>query len=348
MWVSISSVAIAQSCSSGPNNSNFVFFNGCQSGTSYSLTGNYTITVGNNSTVKINGDVTINGTLTVDMLGSGSILEVISPYTLTATNITFSGSATGKNLIVDGPSAKIVVSNTLNFGGLNLDIDTNGTTGGSITAGSVTGGANTTCSSDGNCPTFHAGSCTGGGVCSGQGLPITLTSFSALSKSESIYLKWTTSSEINFNYFSVQKSGNGEVFDELTQVRGNGTTNEKHDYSFEDINPVLGRSYYRISSIDFDGFTETFPAVSVEYHGPKNFYISPNPADGGQVNAQLNFEETDSKASITIYDNTGSLVSKFATDGAGKISLDSQLRGGIYLARYTSSNFTGTVRFLVK
>src|ERR1043165_2651430 len=81
--------AAGQSCSDGPSDGNQSFFTFCQTGSSLTYTGNYTITIGNGITMSINGNVTINGTLTIDMLGSASILEVLSPYTLRATNMTF-------------------------------------------------------------------------------------------------------------------------------------------------------------------------------------------------------------------------------------------------------------------
>jgi hypothetical protein len=147
--------AVGQSCTDGPSDGNQTFFTFCQAGSSYSYTGNYAITVGNGITLTINGNVTINGTLTINMLGSTSILEVQSPYTLRATNMTFSGSATAKNLVVDGPGGKIVVDNTLDFGGLSIDLDGSG----NISAGTITGAGNISCNNDSNCPNVSASSC---------------------------------------------------------------------------------------------------------------------------------------------------------------------------------------------
>ncbi len=345
----LSMLGYSQSCTTSTNDNNQLFFTVCQAGSSYTLTGNYTLTASNNSTIKINGNVTINGTLTINMVGSGSIVEVLSPYTLTATNITFTGSATGKNLVVDGPSAKIVVSGTLNFGGLNLDIDTNGTAGGSISAGAVTGGGNTTCASDGNCPTFTAGSCSGGGICnSGSGLPVTVTEFFGHTEGSKVVLKWSTGSELNFDYFEVEHSDNAVDFKSIGKVSGHGTSNIKHDYFFEDEKPLVGKNYYRLKSVDFDGFTEYFNVVAIDYSDEKYFRISPNPSDGNSIGFELNFIP-DNTASVVIYDNLGMTVGySTVTESRQSVVISNSLKSGIYYAKFIGSDFTKVERFVVR
>jgi hypothetical protein len=335
------------SCTDNPSDGNMTFFSFCQAGSSYTYTGNYLITVGNGITLTINGNVTINGTLTINLLGSTSILEVLSPYTLHATNMTFSGSATAKNLIVDGPSGKIVVDNTLNFGGLSIDLDGSG----NISAGTITGADNISCNNDSNCPNTTASSCSpsGSSFCTAGGfvLPIELEFFKGEISNESVALSWSTSTEINFDYFSVERSGDGKTFNEIGQIKGHGTTNTQHNYSYEDNNPIVGRSYYRLTSNDFDGYQQVFKVVSMDYQGEKSFSVSPNPSDGTAVRLNFNFEnETDGQ--VTIYDNVGSVIGSYPMASTGSINFSRTLTSGIYMAKYTSMSFTKTERFLVK
>lgn len=342
-----SKYAVAQSCSDGPSDGNQSFFTFCQSGSSYTYTGNYSITVGNGITFKINGNVTIIGTLTINLLGSTSIMEVLSPYTLHATNMTFSGSATAKNLVVDGPSGKIIVDNTLDFGGLTIDLDGSG----SISAGAITGAGNISCNSDGSCPTTTAGSCSpsGSSFCTTGGfvLPIELLFFKGDVSGESVALSWSTATEINFDYFSVQRSGDGKTFDEIAQIKGHGTTNKQHSYKYLDTDPIIGRSYYRLISNDFDGYQQVFNVVSMEYQGDKKFSISPNPSDGTSVNLNFNFAN-ETEGQVTIYDNVGSVIGTYHVASNGAISFNHALTTGIYMAKYTSMTFSRTERFLVK
>ncbi|HTH58182.1 MAG TPA: T9SS type A sorting domain-containing protein, partial [Cyclobacteriaceae bacterium] len=334
----------AQSCSDGPSDGNQSFFTFCQTGSSLNYTGAYAITVGNGITLTINGNVTINGTLTISMVGSTSILHILSPYTLHVTNMTFSGSATAKNIVVDGPSGKIVVDNTLDFGGLSIDLDG----AGSISAGSITGAGNISCNGDGNCPSTTAGSCSPSGstFCTTGGfvLPVELLYFKNDVSDESVTLSWATASELNFDYFSLERSSDGKVFEEIAQVKGNGTTNKAHTYSYKDDNPLIGLSYYRLTSIDFDGYRETFTAVSASYRGPKRFTISPNPSDGSSIKLNINFAD-ETNGQVIVYNNMGSIMGTYPVTSNGSINFPQTLTAGVYMARYTSTSFTSTERF---
>src|SRR5689334_1640377 len=77
-------------CSTTGNASFFSACNAGSTGSSLTYTGDYTMTVKSNTTLQINGNVTINGTLTIDVsTGNSTELEILSPYTLKATNVIF-------------------------------------------------------------------------------------------------------------------------------------------------------------------------------------------------------------------------------------------------------------------
>ena len=66
----------------------------------------------------------------------------------------------------------------------------------------------------------------------------------------------------------------------MEQVKGHGNTKERKDYSFENRNPLLGKNYYRLKSVDFDGNSEYSKVVLMEYAGEKTFVVAPNPIAG--------------------------------------------------------------------
>jgi hypothetical protein len=332
-------------CTAPQNDSNYLFFSNCQTGPSYTVTGNYYIDVMNNTTIKINGNLTINGTLTINFQSNSASIEVLNGFTLTATNITFSGNPTGKTIIVDGPSGKITVPGTLDFGGRNIDIDGSGT----ISAGTVTGGANVTCAAgDADCPGITVtGSCTGGGICSDGGLPIQLSSFSAESSKDAVELKWSTSTELNFDYFSIERSSNGENFSELAKVSGHGTSKEIHKYSYEDSRPFIGKNYYRLKSVDFDGYEESFNTVSIKFLGEKQFDVAPNPSNGQGVSFIFNFPVED-ESTVTVFDNLGIVMGAFNVTDDRSISFQNTLKSGVYYAKFSSPSLSKVARFVVK
>jgi hypothetical protein len=86
-------------------------------------------------------------------------------------------------------------------------------------------------------------------------LPVTLLSFTAekVSASNAISLKWATSSEINSNFFEVEKSADGTVFSAIGKVAAKGTINAESNYYFIDNSPLSGNNYYRLKQVDVDG-----------------------------------------------------------------------------------------------
>jgi hypothetical protein len=176
-------------------------------------------------------------------------------------------------------------------------------------------------------------------------LPITLISFIAKAEQKSIDLKWSTASELNFDYFNLEKSSDGKDFNSIAKIKGHGTTNNRHDYSFEDNLPLIGKNYYRLTSVDFDNYQETFYVIVQDYSGEKEFEISPNPSNGRTIDLHFNFDTKDGQ--VVIYDNIGSVVESFYNAESGELTFASALKNGIYFAKYSAPSFTKAIRFLV-
>ncbi len=329
-------------CSAGTNDRNFFTF--CQSGTSYTYTGDYEMNIGQGGSITINGNVTINGTLTINFTGNDAFLRISSGFKLLATNVIINNSNPAKVLDIDGT---FEITQNLDFNGENIDMDG----GGSLTAGSITDAGNVTCASEGDCPSVSAGSCTGGGLCS-EGcpanctLPVTLIGFWLSENSTQISLSWATASELNFDYFSLERSANGKDFIEIAQIPGHGTTNERHDYSFEDRFPLMGKSYYRLTSVDFDGYTETFDVVAVSYSGIQSARLFPNPSVDGKMNLELSFTPTDA-VTLVVTDLSGVEKARYKTDGQFA-SFSIALDPGTYLVRVATGTFNKIERVVVR
>lgn len=94
-----------------------------------------------------------------------------------------------------------------------------------------------------------------GAINSNHPLPVSLISFDCLPMNDKIQLEWTTSSEMNNARFEVERSEDGANFTKIGEEAGYGTTQDIHNYSFDDINinvevPVL---YYCLKQVDFNG-----------------------------------------------------------------------------------------------
>ncbi len=91
------------------------------------------------------------------------------------------------------------------------------------------------------------------GSASSTTLPIELKNFDAVCRNEAIYLNWVTASETQNDYFVVERSGDGLVFDALGYVKGAGNSYSDRHYNWEDLSAFGKSMIYRIKQVDIDG-----------------------------------------------------------------------------------------------
>ena len=94
-------------------------------------------------------------------------------------------------------------------------------------------------------------------------LPVELLTFTAEDQRDRVRLNWTTASELNCAYFTVERSLDGERFDALATVNGAGTTQTAQYYIHDDIGPPDGSLFYRLRQTDLDGTDHLSRLVSV-------------------------------------------------------------------------------------
>lgn len=84
-------------------------------------------------------------------------------------------------------------------------------------------------------------------------LGVKMASFTASLKSDKVNLDWSTASEENNSFFTVERSENGTSWSAIGQVKAAGNSTSVNFYGFTDASPVAGTSYYRIRQTDLDG-----------------------------------------------------------------------------------------------
>ncbi len=113
-----------------------------------------------------------------------------------------------------------------------------------------------------------------------QLLPHTLTDFSIEKRENTAHITWETGQELNNDYFAIQHSKDGIVFKQVGTVPGNGTTQEKQNYTFVHTNPTIGNNYYRLKQVDFNENYYYSGIKSVYFDEAQlnqPFFITPNP-----------------------------------------------------------------------
>jgi hypothetical protein len=176
-------------------------------------------------------------------------------------------------------------------------------------------------------------------------LPIEMLSFQALLNSEEqVNLNWSTATETNNDYFTVERSSNQVDFNPLCRVKGAGNSSSLMKYSALDPEPLDGKSYYRLKQTDFNGAVTYTAAVSVQVESPMRLSIYPNPASDLQpANLHMTLW-SDNSVLVVVCDLDGQeLYSKImpvdlGTETVVAVDPEHRLKPGLYLIRATSSN----------
>lgn len=307
------------------------------------FTGNVIVDLANNKKITLTNDVTINGDFPISG-GNGSTLSVNGGYTLHVTGDLGDAANNGVAYEVVTATDEIIVDGTL-YGKNNNAFSGNG----SISGGALEVKNGSSCGSP--CPVAGGfASCNSGDAfCTNNSvLPVSLISFGVKTDNETVSLSWSTASELNFDYFSIERSLDGIGFEEIGKVTGHGTTDERHDYFFEDSQPVIGKLFYRLKTVDFDGYTEYFNIESITYTKQKSFVIYPNPVVDNKVNFQMNFK-ANVGSQIMATDLSGAEVFRYQVrESASQFEVPLNLDPGTYIFRINTGDYVDVKRIVVK
>lgn len=244
----------------------------------------------------------------------------------------------GNDFTNDSPN--VVIDGTMDIVN-DFDNQSNGQLTG---AGVITYGSN--CSSDGTV----VGE-TGSTVFDGSGainlgtLPIELLYFKAKAINDQVLLTWATASEENFDFFTIQRSSNALDFSSIGTLPGNGFSTQRIDYSFKDMEPLAGRSFYRLKATDFDGSFEYFIMVSVVFE-KRLGKVYPNPLRGQNLKLLMTLEQEE-VANIRLNNLLGQQIYQgTVNNGINELALK-PLSAGTYLLAIETLTSRQQVKLLV-
>lgn len=111
-------------------------------------------------------------------------------------------------------------------------------------------------------------------------LPIELIDFNAKQVDSQVVLNWSTASELNNDFFTIERLNDKDEFNKLFTIPGKGTTAITNYYEIIDPSPLAGINYYRLMQTDLDGQFSYSKIVIVdfkEFGDPVSVY--PNPTN---------------------------------------------------------------------
>ena len=159
-------------------------------------------------------------------------------------------------------------------------------------------------------------------------LPVEFTQFTARASANDISLNWSTASESNCDYFSIERSSDGRKYESIGQVQAAGNSSSLSQYSYTDYDPVTGITYYRLKQVDLDASYTYSESLNIVFKpNNKEIKIYPIPSEGTMT------IESKQAISIIITDLNGKVVfDRFYTTGQTDINLRN-LGKGLYLYR---------------
>lgn len=198
------------------------------------------------------------------------------------------------------------------------------------------------------------------------GLPVELTTFTALAKEKELQLLWETATEVNNYGFEIERHAStsfsvtdqsipsgDEGWEKIGFIEGHGNSNSPKSYSYTDNKITAGKYQYRLKQIDIDGKFEYSNIIEVNIEAPNKFELSqnyPNPFNP-TTNISFSLNET-SNVSLTVFNVIGEkvmdLINQKMEAGKHTAKFDAtKFNSGIYVYKLQTEKNTMTKKMLL-
>ncbi len=187
-------------------------------------------------------------------------------------------------------------------------------------------------------------------------LPVTLLSFGGNLNNNTAQLDWSAENQINFSFYSIERSINGVDFKNVGTQAGLGTNTSREQYQFtEDLSAEHSNIFlYRLKMVDVDG-TFKYSNVIVlkrDEGATPGIRINPNPlVRGGQVSVVFNSPKKNT-VDFKVIDMSGRIVAtqrSNVAEGANSVAITSldKLQPGTYVLQMNDGIAIQTAKFVV-
>ncbi|HQV77807.1 MAG TPA: T9SS type A sorting domain-containing protein [Chitinophagales bacterium] len=177
-------------------------------------------------------------------------------------------------------------------------------------------------------------------------LPVELVSFIGYNVDNKINkLEWKTASENNTATFEIEKSVDGNSWNTIGTQKAAGNSSIEINYSYDDVNPIIGNNYYRLRILDNDATFEfsnviNIPVENISTEGIMSLY--PNPTNDN-VNIVIN-SNSNYSTDISIINLLGQEMLSIPINiskGTSTIHLNTnELASGTYMIYLLGNNST--------
>ncbi len=172
-------------------------------------------------------------------------------------------------------------------------------------------------------------------------LPVSFTQVSATPKENFIRIDWSTASEVNNDYFEIERLNTDNSYTAIGKVKAGTHGNSTQQYSFNDNTPFNGTNYYRIKQVDIDGKHSYSTVAQAKWNNntQSGIKVIANPVNNVlQVQLPAN---NNKPQSLQLYNMTGGLLNTWiiSTNQLQAYNV-SHLAAGIYLLKTADGKLT--------
>ena len=179
-------------------------------------------------------------------------------------------------------------------------------------------------------------------------LPFQLLDFSALQNKKVIDLNWKTASEENILAYKIERSTNGIAWETAGTVSANHSNLPPKQYQFTDQQPIRGKNFYRLASVETTGRTQYSPVLTINFVTQdilRGVSVFPNPF---KDQVTISADKNEKIKLIEIFAADGRLVKKITASETPIRIYTADLIKGMYMLQVTSSNGQQTLHKMIR
>ena len=177
-------------------------------------------------------------------------------------------------------------------------------------------------------------------------LPVSLISFTAAASNDEVVLNWSTAEETNSDHYTIERSKDGNSWEELQQVAAAGTSSSLLTYTAYDPSPLTGSSLYRLMMTDRDGGITYSGIRSVNFSDESSaISVYPNPA-ASYLNIRFSHAGT---CAVTLLNEIGQVMTGSVSPNGDNLVLNvSAMQAGIYFVRISGAGVSETRKIMIR
>ncbi len=161
-----------------------------------------------------------------------------------------------------------------------------------------------------------------------------------------IQVKWSTTSEVNSDYFDVQKLADGINWNSIGRVEAAGNSSKLTVYTFNDINAINDWQYYRLVQVDVNAFEATSKTLAINLNSYSKIMVNLSPNSASNVLTLNSNASKNVDISFKIYDATPKLLIE-GQENAMLVNIDIiNLSAGVYLTKIKTNGELSRIKFL--